>query len=319
MPENNNFFLRRAIQVAPGESGYFSEPDEGLDPNLFNGDRLRPEVRLQLLQTLYTYMDSRWKQAASWANAWIAGSGISHQWSASRGNGDLDILLGVDWPRFRQLNPGYEGVADRELATLINGQLRNELWPRTALTMFGAQTFEVTWFINLNSADIRNIHPYAAYNLPTDTWTVRPPKIKANPASRFPAAWKKAIDAEVRVAQSIIDRYNSAITIARSDGANIGAWTNAKAVARLAQDQASYLYDDIHIGRRQAFGEFGEGYGDWHNYRWQSHKQNGIAKALHELAKMRTDHLTSTQQRVYGHALPSTEDATISALTWRNN
>ncbi|MEU4534331.1 hypothetical protein AB0G15_05610 [Streptosporangium sp. NPDC023825] len=309
MPEKSeNFFLRRAtkISVTPGESGYFSAPDEGLDPSLFNGDRLHGHVRLWLLQTLYTYLDTRWKQPTAWCNAWIAGSGISHQWSAARGNGDLDILLGVDWPRFRQLNPGYEGLADRELATLLNNQLRDELWPRTALTRFGAQTYEVTWFINLNSADIRNIKPYAAYNLPTDTWTVRPPKLPVDPASRFPAEWNKAIEGEARTAAQIIDRYNSALKMARSRGANTGAWTNAMAIVRLAQDQATALYDDIHLGRREAFSEFGDGYADWHNYRWQSHKKNGIAAALHELAKTKVSRV------------PDTSNALISALTWRN-
>jgi hypothetical protein len=318
MPDNSqNFFLRKAI-IAPGESGYFSEPSQTLDPHLFTGDRLKPEVRLWLLQTLHTYLDSRWHQAASWANAWLAGSGISHQWAGARGNGDLDVLLGVDWPRFRQLNPGYEGLADRELATLINNQMKTELWPRTALTRFGNQSYEVTFFINLNSSDIRNIQPYAAYNLPTDTWTVRPPKLPQRPASMYPAAWKQRITSDLRLATQIIDRYNRAVDQAGAAAPNTGAWTNAMAMSRLAADQATALYDDIHLGRRAAFGEMGDGYADWHNYRWQSLKANGVVNALRDLAQNRSRELLRVQTRLYGRPLTTPEQSLISALTWRN-
>jgi uncharacterized protein YjiK len=89
-------------------------------------------------------------------------------------------------------------------------------------------------------------------------------------------------------------------------------------VARLAADQATALYDDIHLGRRAAFGEMGDGYADWHNYRWQSLKANGVVNALRDLAQNRSRELLRVQTRLYGRPLTTPEQSLISALTWRN-
>jgi hypothetical protein len=322
MPANDtNFYLRKAmgnnpITVTGGASGFFSTPEHGLDPDLFNGDHLKGEVRAHLVQTLFTYLATRWAAPHAWARAWIAGSGITYQWAASRGNGDLDVLLGADWAALRRTNPRYEDLSNAEIATDINEHLRRELWPRTTQTRIGSKTFEVTFYLNQNSTDIRAINPYAAYDLIADTWTVRPPKLPPNPAKLYPAAWRKRIVAEACTANEIIGRFNKARSAADAATPGGGAWTNAMTIAHLAADQATSLYDDIHLGRRLAFADGGEGYGDWHNYRWQSHKANGVVEALATIKKISAQAGEAFEKATYGHTLTDYDQARRTALLW---
>lgn len=312
-----DFYLRKA-QIAVGESGYFSAPDSGLDPHLFIGEQLRGDVRLDIVQKLYAFLGLHWHQPESWARAWLAGSGVSYQWSAARGNGDLDCLIGVDWSKFRQCNHGYEGLVDHELTTMLNDELRDGLWPRTALTRFHGQAYELTYYINENAQDIRNIHPYAAYDLISGTWTVRPPKLPADPSTLYPKAWGQEIGREAQRASDIITRYHKAKDKAAAIPVHTGAWTNAMALTRVAAEQATAMYDDIHHGRREAFTEFGSGYGDWHNFRWQSHKANGIVPALRKIAEEHQAVDEQHQRQLYGRVLTDPEHDLIRAATWRS-
>src|SRR4051812_3164156 len=108
--------LGRTIQTTapalwPGQSGYFSTPSDRLDPNLFTGDVIKPEVRHHILSVFFNYM-SKYHNARNWCTVWLAGSGISYQWDADRGNGDLDVLIGVDWVKFYTANPDYHGLSE---------------------------------------------------------------------------------------------------------------------------------------------------------------------------------------------------------------
>ncbi|TKK84645.1 hypothetical protein FDA94_28870 [Herbidospora galbida] len=319
MPESAaNFYLRKSmghdpIRIETGASGYFSAPEKTLDPHLFNGDRLKGDVRVHLVSTLFAFMATRWHAPHSWARCWLAGSGITYQWSASRGNGDLDVLLGADWVQLRKLNPVFSDMDNADIATVINTELRDHLWPQTALTRFHGQSYEVTYYLNQNSTDIRTIHPYAAYDLISDTWTVRPPKLPHDPAKLYPADWRSQIVREQRFAQDVVDRYNTAATQASRAVPGSGAWTNALSIAKLAVAQAESLYEGIHLGRRNAFAEGGQGYGDWHNYRWQSHKANGVVGALQKITKIGADANAMYQRNVYGHILPDAAASRISA------
>ncbi|WP_188187561.1 hypothetical protein [Nonomuraea sp. SYSU D8015] len=285
-----NKYLRQAagIAITQGESGYFSTPRNDLDPNIFQGQKIRPEVRTHVLNTLYGFLSQHFHRPQAWSKVWIAGSGVSYQWAAGRGNGDLDCLFGVDWIAFRKHNPNYAGLGNSEAATLINTLLRDHLWPRTAHTRFGKQFYELTFYVNVNTGlDIRSIRPYAAYDLTTDTWSVRPPKLPSDPASLFPPAWKSAIATEARQAAQIVKRFHKAAVDAEQAQPNSGAWTNARAVMNLAEAQAAALFEDIHTGRRAAFSDQGAGYSDWANFRWQSHKKNGVVNALRAISQLR--------------------------------
>jgi hypothetical protein len=278
------YFLSRVMQpVSPtaGESGYFSSPEDSLDPRLFDGDRVKPDVRSWILNRLYTFWGDRYHRPKTWSTVWIAGSGISYQWAAGRGNGDLDILIGVDYDDFFEANPKYAGLDATDLSAVFNEEFHTHLWPDTAETVFHGGIFEVTFYVNPNSTDIRDINPYAAYNLSNDTWTVHPPH---GEDFNHPKEYYQYAESEAKQARQIVDQYNTVSNSAKASAPGSPGWHNAMRQAELLVGQASAMYDGIHLGRKQAFGPGGSGYGDYYNFRWQYHKKHGTAQALHAVA-----------------------------------
>lgn len=140
--------------MEPGSSSFYSRPTPDLDPRLFprGSDQIYPEVRQWILTKLYRFWEKHYKYPTAWSKVWIAGSGVSHQWSGGRSlgdaPGDLDVLIGVDWDHFRALNPGVVGD-NNEIASQMNEEFFTGLWPETAnaLLPLGGGTFEVTWFV----------------------------------------------------------------------------------------------------------------------------------------------------------------------------
>ncbi|MFD9947193.1 hypothetical protein ACFWYW_23905 [Nonomuraea sp. NPDC059023] len=308
------------ITVASGHSGYFSTPDPGLDPALFDGQKLRPHVRDTITGSFTQFMRSRFRDQDSWTRLWLAGSGISHQWSGDRGNGDLDVMVGINPLRFRQLQPEQAALSEPELADFINSLLRAELWPQTARTHLGGKVFELTYYWNPATTNapggVTAIHPYAAYDLTADTWTVRPPRLPADPRTLYPADWWAQVDREAATARDIIARYNAARGTAQSTPIASPGHTNAMTALHLAVDQASHLFDDIHTGRHQAFGPGGHGYGDFANFRWQAAKASGIGPALAEIAAVGRQAALDTQRHLYGQPLAEASTARLQALLW---
>lgn len=313
--------LGRTVQTtAPvfesGHSGYFSTPQSTLDPNLFNGDHIKPEVRHEILETFFSYM-SKYRGARYWCTVWLAGSGISYQWAGDRGNGDLDVLIGVDWVKFYSNNADYRGLSESELVKYIDDDLKQNLWPTTAHTRFGRQTYEVTYYINANASDIRSINPYAAYNLTTASWTVRPPKLPSDPSSLYPDTYWNAVNSESNLARQIVSRFNDAKSRASKLTKGSPQWENAMNDLSLAVSQGRTLFDDIHLGRHNAFGPGGSGYGDYYNFRWQAHKQSGVVQALHELANASAESRKAEQTSYAGSPIKSATEALTEAAFWR--
>lgn len=266
------------ITLKPGESGYFSKPAQILDPHLFDGDHLKPDVRSLLTQDLMHYLGIYFNNPDRWIMVWLAGSGVSYQWAAARGNGDLDVLFGIDYDKFVEENRIYQWATREEIAEQIDAELKAYVWPLTANTYINGQYYEVTFFANdnveANPDSITNIHPYAAYNLTTDEWTTKPPKLPENPRSLYPVEFERAADANLEAAQALVNRYNAV-----SEGTGVNALTHR----RLVGAQVKNLFDTIHLGRKNAFSMHGEGYGDYYNYAWQRAKQDGIVNALNEI------------------------------------
>ncbi len=302
------------VKVTPGGSGYFSRPSLELDPNLFDGTHLKPAVRAWLVNTLYGFWDRKYRNARIWSTIWLAGSGISYQWAADRSNGDLDVLVGVNWPQFAASNPAYRSLTPQQAADHIDLVLKTELWPRTAHTHFNGQTYEVTYYVNATGSDIRTINPYAAYNLTTDTWTVRPPALPTNPARLYPKAYSTAIAGESRTVSDLVDRYNAlSRTLHRTRPGTPG---HATATAQLhhVTAQAGAMFDDIHLGRRAAFRPGGSGYGDWNNYRWQAHKAAGTVQALAAITTAASAAASTYATDVYGQDLQPADRLLTRAL-----
>lgn len=317
------------VEEVSGGSGYFNKPDLTLDPRLFNGTILRPEVRSWILKTFYDYFGERLKDPQAWSTVWLAGSGISYQWSGDRSNGDLDVLIGVDFPAFYDHNLDLVGISENELADLWNTQMKNELWPNTAATLIGTQgepngasvgdysgVFEVTFYINPGSTDIRDIHPYAAYDVSHGRWTVKPPALPDNPEDLYPKAWWDAVQGEKAHADSLISRYNTLSNTLHGTHPASPGWNNALSGMGLVLDQARALFDEIHLGRKKAFGAGGEGYGDFFNFRWQAHKRLGTMQALNRLATARREAQKAQETDQYGHPLDNATQALTKAALW---
>jgi hypothetical protein len=250
-------------------SSYFSEPSEGLDPDLFDGDLMREEVRTGLLNILYSDLeqDVGFKEPWNWVCAWLAGSAASYQWSADRGNGDLDVLFGVDFPGFLEDNPQFPRLSEREVAEYTDKILRAKSWPKTRHVTIGGSKkhYEITFFWNPGmGTDIRTIHAYAAYDLIMDRWDVDPPRLPKDPHSLYPSQWYEFTERDFANVWTIQDLYHSGGPSGKIQGANA----------------ARALWRDIHEGRRQAFSDTGAGYADFHNFRWQRAKETGAVDVL---------------------------------------
>ena len=276
------------IRISTGASSYFSKPSEILDPNLFTErEKLRPDVRQSLLNTLMSYMSIRYRNPQFWLVAWLAGSGISYQWFASRGNGDLDVLLGINYSEFVTQNPSFEWMDRSEIAETITKDLRENLWPQTTHTYIGYGEYEVTYFLNEfvegSQSSIVNIHPYAAYSLNDDSWIVKPPKLPEDPHSLYPDEYYVQAQANKDAAQTIIDRYNKLNIESKAIYPGSPQDINNRRHKKLIQSEARNLFDNLHLGRKMAFSNQGVGYGDFYNFQWQAAKESGIINALNEL------------------------------------
>lgn len=297
-----------------GASGYFSEPQEALDPNLFDGEHIKPEVRNHLIGVLLRFWKRRGlnlpEAEVPWVRIWLAGSGVSYQWAGDRGNGDLDVLLGIDWPHFYLKNPQWGQTGITELTEYLNEEFRRDLWPRTAHTEFGDKTYEVTYYINHDATDIRRINPYAAYDISADVWTVRPSRDTAYQRA-VPDSWHAIADQDLQSATSI--RTN--IEQIKSDLQHLEGPYRTNAMNQLSRQvhYAHALIEEIHGNRRQAFQQpLGQGYADFHNWRWQMAKQNGLVVVLGAIQRASREAREHLQRALYGSSLMAPADVLLT-------
>ena len=287
------------VGITAGASSLDIMPASTLDPELFTGDRLKTGVRLDLLQTLTGFFDSQYANHEQWLRAWIAGSGVSYRWHAAQDMKDLDILLGVDFVGFRNANPGYRQLSNTEIASHLNENMREGLWPYTAVWH---DQYEVTWYVNPGSWDITAIKPYAAYDLLQDGWTV-PPNADA---PRVEPEWEIAAGMYHKRATTVVDRYSQSLTELQN-ATNPAARINAERNFQMSVDQAVNLFDTVHHGRKTAFSGTGEGYDDWGNYLWQMGKKAGWIPALRQISDYHKRATEAGHVQTYGVSLPDTD------------
>lgn len=84
----------------------------------------------------------------------------------------------------------------------------------------------------------------------------------------------------------------------------------------LITDQAKALFDDIHLGRKQAFSQHGDGYGDFYNFRWQAHKRFGTIQALNSLGRAKRAAKDAHETTLYGKPIDTAEKALTKAALW---
>jgi hypothetical protein len=297
------------VNIEPSNTSYFSKPEIGLDPRLFRNNKLIPAVRSSVLTVLFNYLDSLYKSSNAWTFAWLAGSGVSHQWAAKRLPGDLDCLVGINYEVFRSSNLQFTGLSNQEIASMLNEGFRTDLWPLTDKFM---DAFELTFYVNVQT-DLSKIKPYAAYSLIADDWLVQPTMEEA-PTD---PSWNKKIEKDKSQAADIIARYATALTHI-TNAPNTAMRINAERALRMSVKQASELYEEIHKGRKYAFSEDGSGYLDFANYRWQAGKESGIVQALGKLKEIADLSDKDFAASTYGVELPDVSTLIRRAAT-RNN
>lgn len=292
------------VSLEPSETSYFSPSGAGLDPRLFKNNKLVSLVRSSVLRILLEHLKENYANPEAYIHAWLAGSAVSYQWTAARTPADLDCLIGLNYLMFRQNNSQYKTLSDKQIAAMFNEGFR-DLHAQTE-NFLGA--YELTFYVNVQS-DIRNIKPYAAYSLTNDEWTVAP-EVKAPPINKM---WERKVETDTSLATDILSRYSKAfndIQAATTDTAR----RNAESALKLAIDQGTALFDDMHQGRKYAFSPTGLGYSDIHNYRWQAGKSVGTVQALRQLraigAASKRDYETTT----YGMVLPDANTLIRRAL-----
>lgn len=304
----NRFDTSQPVLVQRSATSYFSPVEDKLDPKLFEGIHLKRWVRNGIMQLLFDFLNETYRHPDLWAHVWLAGSGISYQWSAARQPGDLDVLIGVDYVQFRKANPEFMQMSDIEITKMLNEDFRVHLQPDTA----DWNGYEVTFYVNPGAKDIRAINPYAAYDVTHDEWTVTPPKegVMERPS------WEAAAQRDLSMASDITMRYSKAMTDMQS-AQNDAARRDAETRIQSALMQGSALYEDIHEGRKLSFRAGGEGYLGFHNYRWQAGKKHGTVPALRKMSEYWTAYKAQKQLETYGIELPDTQTLIRRAVTYR--
>lgn len=295
------------VDVSPSSTSYFSKPETELDPRLFIGTTLRPWVRNGIKRLLFEHLGIRYTNPDRWVSMWLAGSGVSYQWSASRDPGDLDCLIGINYPVFRQYNQEYVGLSNEEIAKMLNEGFYESLMPKTK----SWEGYELTYYVNPQS-DIRDINPYAAYDLMSDSWTVFPDKSPELPYSR---SWEQRAKKDYDTAIELVSRYTQALSEVRSNASNTAYRINAEKRLQTIVDQAVAFYEDIHAGRKVAFSKIGGGYSDFNNYRWQAGKRSGAVHALKAIKEYKDLNEEEKQLDTYGIELPDADTLIRRAAT----
>jgi hypothetical protein len=206
--------------------------------------------------------------------------------------------VGIDYLQFRKYNSDYSGLSDQEIASMFNEDFSKDLMPETK----NWNGYELTYYVNPQS-NIRDINPYAAYDLTEDSWTVEPVQGQAAPNS---PAWDQKAKRDYDTATELVARYSQALTDLQATS-NPAYRINAERRLNLAIEQAISFYDDIHAGRKIAFSGIGSGYSDFHNYRWQAGKKSGAVQALRAIKDYKDAIEKQHQLDTYGVELPTTD------------
>jgi hypothetical protein len=290
--------IAEPINVEHKNTSYFSDIQIGLDPRLFRSNKLIPAVRSAILTALHGHLNKTYQDSELWTHAWLAGSGVSHQWAAARDPGDLDCLVGIEYEKFRESNIRYKGFSNQEIANTLNDGFRTELQPDTEEFL---DAYELTFYVNVQT-DILKIKPYAAYSVTEDEWAVTP-KLEG---AQHKKEWDVRVARDKSMALEIFNRYTQALNKIQA-APNAPARLNAQTEILLAASQGAALYDSIHHGRRVAFSESGEGYYDYANYRWQANKDSGIVEGLKKLKDWSASARKVHNEETYGVDFPDTD------------
>jgi len=226
------------------EGRYWGPNSAQNDQRIFEGDHLRPEVRQDILDRVGRVLGHLYDGWETWAKVYFAGSEAA-KWQPF--NGDFDVLIGIDWTEFRDQNPDHEELDDAEIAQ----QMTDALWSKANVDNYFFELadgrkvgpFDRTFFVNPRAWDIRNLKPYAAYDVTDDTWAVHPLEVPKDwSATHLPESY-----------------WDYAETLLHE----------IEAIGRLPEEErqrmAANLWEELHTHRSDAFTGNGKGLFDLSN------------------------------------------------------
>lgn len=222
----------------------FGPGNGGLDPRLFDAKKkMKPEVANVILGDLDAYWSPTFPDWRDWTRVYLAGSEAS-EWY---GNNDFDTLLGIDHKKIRRAHPEFGAMLDDDIDSYLTGGLREHLNNEDWTAPWDGEVWHRTYYVNPNSWDIRDIKPYAAYDITRARWIVEPihPPADWGPEKLPAAFWDEA--------ESIVKQVHA-----------IEAMPEPMRTGRGAA-----LFDYLHGDRRRAFGPQGTGVYDPGNATWK--------------------------------------------------
>lgn len=324
LPDASDLLAQRAVNTrlghAPGASSFFSKPSLTLDPHLFNGTHMLPDVRTWVLTTLYGFWERKYRNPPAWSQVWIAGSGVTYQWNAPRSvgePGDLDVLVGVNFPTFWAANPSSQGIGEAAQAEWFNDQFRSDLDQRTNHQNLNGETYEVTFYVNPGATDIRDINPYAAYSVTRDEWTVTPPDLAPDwdPMRELPQQWWEFFESDEMFSNGLFRDFRSGAAMLKGEPMGSPRWINIATALHSVIKSGADLFDTIHTNRHKAFAPDGGGYTGFDNVRWQNAKRIGILHSLHQLKDLWTSAHANRAERCDGTVpLDAAHALTVAAM-----
>jgi GNAT superfamily N-acetyltransferase len=234
----------------------------GFDPDLFEGEKLREEIRTELVRRWRDFCaQHELRDWMAWCQLYFTG-GEASEWSGpgSNPNGDFDMQVGIDFDEFRAANPQYAG----QDAPWISAQLNELFWTGLNDHDFhpagSPRVFDLTWYSNpAVNPDIRHINPYAAWDLLARRWAVRPKTYKVGP--HLPAGVRKALEGAERYARQVLALPEPQRT-----------------------REAAALFTSWHDDRSAAFGPGGAGVFDYANLRMKALEATGTWFELQDAA-----------------------------------
>lgn len=257
--------VKQAATVLPHERLF--GPTYGLDHRLFEGDVLRPEIRRDIVEKFSGFCSAHdYPNWHDWAKIVFFGSEAS-TWTSPTlvGNNDFDLSIGVEYERFRAAVPTMRGLAADLIASGLTEQMHAELNdPATYFELADGSRvgpMDQTWFANLLGWDIRQIRPYAAYDVVANHWIVKPPDLPDWDINQFPQG-----HGLVREIQGIIEMARGILAMPEP----------------YRTQQGAQLWEYVHANRSGAFGPQGEGWWDVRNVVEKALDQKGLIQPLFE-------------------------------------
>jgi GNAT superfamily N-acetyltransferase len=245
-------------------------PTYGLDTRLWDGEQLKLAVRASIVRQFTEFCERHgYLNWPHWARIVFFGSEAS-EWTAPdrHGNNDFDLSIGVHYFSFRLHNHADLYTADVDIAARFTQEMHAELNDPEHRFPGVEGVYDQTWFANLQGWDITEMRPYAAYEVVTDQWLVRPPHLPDWSMKDFPEG--PGLAEEVR---GIVEAAEGILAMPEPYRTQNGA----------------AFWEFVHANRSDAFGPQGEGWWDPRNVIEKALDQKGLMQQLFECHRRATE------------------------------